>query len=194
MKTILVTPQIVFKQNNKEFIELCLSKSQSVEFRPGAGNWITAQNIQKEADLKPLCTWITNMGQELIQSLSIPGKFTLVSMWITKSAEGEYFAPHAHPLSFISGSYYFTESPEPVFLLQENLWQEYPLANGADVVSPLGVEQGDLVFIPSRMRHCVPEIRKDRSVLSFNAVLTDIDTCSGKDTKTLIIPAQEMPT
>jgi hypothetical protein len=96
-------------------------------------------------------------------------------------------------LSFISGSYYFTASPEPVFLLSENLWQEYPLANGADIVSPLQVDAGDLVFIPSRMRHCVPEVNKHRSVLSFNAVLTEIDTCSGKNTKMLMVPAQKMP-
>lgn len=193
METILVTPQIVFRKKNKEFIELCSNKSQSIEYRPGAGNWITEQNLQKDKDLEPLASWITDQGQSLIETLNIPGKFTLVSMWITKSGDGEHFAPHAHPLSFISGSYYFTDTPEPVFLIHENLWQEYPLANGADVISPLCVDAGDLIFIPSRMRHCVPEVKKHRSVLSFNAVLTEIDTCSGKETRTLVIPAQEMP-
>jgi hypothetical protein len=193
METYFVTPQVVFKKNNKEYIDLCSAKGLQVDYRPGAGNWITEQNLQKDTDLQPLCQWISEEGQALTSGLNIPGRFTLVSMWITKSAGGEHFAPHAHPLSFISGSYYFTASPEPVFLLSENLWQEYPLANGADIVSPLQVDAGDLVFIPSRMRHCVPEVNKHRSVLSFNAVLTEIDTCSGKNTKMLRVPAQKMP-
>lgn len=193
METYLVTPQVVFKKNNKEYIDLCLAKSLQVDYRSGAGNWITEQNLQKDTDLQPLCQWISEEGQALTSGLNIPGKFTLVSMWITKSAGGEHLAPHSHPLSFISGSYYFTASPEPVFLLGENLWQEYPLANGADVVSPLQVDAGDLVFIPSRMRHCVPGVNKHRCVLSFNAVFTEIDTCSGKNTRILKVPAQKMP-
>jgi hypothetical protein len=185
MERIYVTPQHVYRVKDSRFVDLCLDNFEQVDYREGAGNYITSQDLHKTEVFKPVTEWLEAKGQELVDKLNIPGKFSLVAMWLTKSYPGQYLAPHAHPLSFISGSYYFTDKPTPVVLMHENLWQEYPLANGADVVTPLEVSAGDLIFIPSRMRHGVPPVEHTRSVLSFNAVLTDINTCSGRFTQTV---------
>lgn len=185
MERIHVTPQHVYRTNDPSFVDVCLNNYRNLEYRQGAGNLITKQDIHNKSAFLPLTRWIETEGQRLIEGLLIPGKLTVVSMWITQSDPGQHLAPHTHPLSFVSGSYYFTSNPSPVILLTENLWQEYPLGNGDDVATPLEVKTGDLVFLPSRMRHGVLPVNEHRAVLSFNAVLTEINTCSGRHTRTI---------
>lgn len=183
MERIHVTPQHLYRTNDNRFVDVCLKNYKNLEYRAGAGNLITKQDIHHKPAFHPLTRWIEAEGQRLIESLQIPGKLTVVAMWITRSDPGQFLAPHTHPLSFVSGSYYFTSKPSPVILLKENLWQEYPLGNGDDIATPLEVRTGDLVLLPSRMRHGVLPVEEHRAVLSFNAVLTEINTCSGRHTK-----------
>lgn len=185
MELVHVTPQHLYRLNDSRYVDLCRSEYTRLKYREGAGNLISNQDIHNNEGFLPLRSWIENEGQRLVDSLRIPGKLTVVAMWVTKSDPGRYLAPHTHPLSFISGSYYFTDYPSPVVLLHENLWQEYPLGNGDDIATELDVNCGDLIFIPSRMRHGVQPVPSHRAVLSFNAVLTEINTCSGRFTRTV---------
>lgn len=175
---IKVLPQYIYRYSDLGQIDFARSFArEKAQYHPGAGNLITTQDQYRIPELKPLIDFVEGYGDDVLQRLQIPGKFTIVSCWFTQTYPGQQFEPHFHPLAMIAGSYYLSDQLSPCVFIGENQWLQHPLSHPVDVATPVEFNVGDLVFIPASMRHGVPGTNNLREVFSFNAVLTDAGTC-----------------
>lgn len=106
----------------------------------------------------------------------------ITQSWLNFTNPGHHHHPHAHPNSFLSGTFYFSADKEKDSisffhpLLREMMLptENYNQYNSERWM--VSVETGDIVIFPSNLKHCVEDTFAERTLtrisLAFNTFLS----------------------
>lgn len=109
-------------------------------------------------------------------------KIYITQSWLNFTNPGQHHHPHAHPNSFLSGTFYFSANKDqdsisffnPLLremMLPQETFNDY---NSERWIVP--VETGDIVIFPSNLKHCVDDTVQERTLtrisLAFNTFLS----------------------
>jgi uncharacterized protein (TIGR02466 family) len=172
--------------DNQALEEFCLSeKEQSLGRKiSNLGGWQSNDIDPGRKEIQPLLTELRNRVKELYIGLDFNPAIEprILNLWININGTYHHNAPHVHPGSLISGTYYVKgdqSSGEIVFhtpvqsynyTFTDKLVSKYNNFNSIECLhSPV---PGKLILFPSWITHHVrPNYSKeDRISISFNAV------------------------
>ena len=146
---------------------------------------ITKQNLQDDANFKPLCDLILQCAFEYCNKIGYkPHDLYFTSMWMNKFDSGQAIGPHTHTNSLLSGVYYLNSTPEqggtefynPVSKMRNTISvsrDDTPFLTDKVSSKP---EPNKLVMWPSYIEHRSEKNSsgKSRYTLSFNLLPTKL--------------------
>jgi len=169
----------------REFILLtCQSLKRNVHNKSSVDNYVLDNPILKNLKIELLRKVQTYVTEVFNPATSVDVRIT--QSWLNVSEPGGGHHPHAHPNSFISGTFYIQALEEEdcisfaqfnfTPIMRQNLRLKSLVENKyVSDYSNFNVKTNDIILFPSSLWHSVPPMSKERNIsrisLAFNTYL-----------------------